>query len=131
MHSAERMASFSMHLTTITNLPLRMLRLFALLLNIFAPIIQPMGVLGLCGCVIDEAYTALYWAGALTVVGLVFGILACRLDIPPRWFWAKSSNELFRFKIVAVLGYMWSLAAWPPAVYFVRQVLGPMLSELS
>lgn len=108
-----------------------MIRFIALLLNLFAPIVHPLGVLGACGCIIDENYTALHWAAVLAGVGLLFGLLTYRWDIPPRWFWAKSSNELFQFKIMAVLGYMWSFAAWPLAVYFVRQVLGPMLAEFS
>lgn len=106
-----------------------MLQVLAFLINLFAPIVQPLGVLGVCGCVIYEDYQSLQQAGILAVAGVIFGILAHRLDIPPRWFWAKSRNEIFRYRIFAVLGYMWSLAAWPPAIYFVRLILGPVLAN--
>lgn len=106
-----------------------MLQVIAFIINLFAPVVQPLGALGVCGCVIYEDYQSLKLAGILAVAGLIFGILAYRLDIPPRWFWAKSSNEIFSFKIVTVLGYMWSFAAWPPAIYFVRSILEPVLTE--
>lgn len=106
-----------------------MLQVIAFIINLFAPIVQPLGALGVCGCVIYEDYQSLQQAGILAAVGLIFGMLAYRLDIPPRWFWAKSRNEIFRFKIFAVLGYMWSFAAWPPAIYFVRLILEPVLAN--
>ena len=106
-----------------------MLQVLAFLINLFAPIVQPLGVLGVCGGVIDDDMQSLQQAGHLAVGGFIFGSLAHRLDIPPRWVWAKSRNEIFRYRIFTVLGYMWSLAAWPPAIYFVRLILEPVLAN--
>lgn len=108
-----------------------MLHVIAFIINLFAPIVHPLGVLGLCGCVFYEEYQSLKQAGALAVAGLIFGLLAYRQDIPPKWFWTKSSNQIFRFRIFAVVGYAWSFAAWPLAVYFVRLILDPVLAEFN
>ena len=100
-----------------------MITVLAYIINMFAPIVNAIGAIGLCVCVVYEALHVLAIAGAMAVVGFVFGIFAYRLDVPPRWFWSKSKNELFEFSISAVLGYAWSFAMWPCAVYLVRHVL--------
>lgn len=107
-----------------------MLKVIAFLLNLFSPIVQPLGVLGIIACILYDEYRSLQISGFLAIIGFILGILIYRLDIPPRWFWAKSENQIFQFSAAAVLGYMWSLAAWPPAVYFVRLILGPVLDGL-
>lgn len=58
----------------------------------------------------------------MALVGLVFGIFAYKLDIPPRWTWSKSKNDLFRFSVTAVLGYAGSLAMWPGAIYLISVI---------
>ena len=92
----------------------------AYIINLLAPVVNILGLLGLCGCVVYEDLYILLIAGIMAVVGLVFGIFAYRLDIAPRWFWSKSRNELFSFSVTAVLGYAGSLAMWPCAIYLIR-----------
>ena len=92
----------------------------AYIINLLAPVVNFLGVIGLCACVIYEDLYILVFAAIMAVVGLVFGIFAHRLDIAPRWFWSKSRNELFRFSVTAVLGYAGSLAMWPCAIYMVK-----------
>ena len=106
-----------------------MLQVLAFLINLFAPIVQPLGVLGVSGCVFSQDYPSLPPAGPLPVGGLLFGFPAPLSGLPPVGFWAKSRNEIFRYRIFTVLGYMWSLAAWPPAIYFVRLILEPVLAN--
>ena len=100
-----------------------MLIIFAYIINLLAPIMNVIGTLGLCLCVVNDAILVLAIAGIMAVVGLVFGIFAYRLDVPPRWFWSKSKNELFSFSITAVLGYALNFAMWPCAVYLIKYVL--------
>ena len=59
----------------------------------------------------------------MAIVGLIFGIAAYRNDIPPRWFWSKSKNDLFCFSVVAVLGYAWSFASWVLAIYLINEIV--------
>ena len=59
----------------------------------------------------------------LFIAGLVFGIFAYRSDIPPRWFWSKSKNQIFSFIITTVLGYAWNFAMWPCAIYLVYTIV--------
>lgn len=92
----------------------------AFIINLLAPVVNMLGVLGLCACVIYEDFYILVFAGTMALVGLVFGIFAHRMDIAPRWFWSKSRNELFRFSVMAVLGYVGNLAMWPCAIYMVK-----------
>lgn len=96
-----------------------MITIIAYIINLLAPIVNILGAIGLCGCVVYEDLHIIAIAGVLAIIGLIFGILAYRMDIPPRWFWSKSKNELFSFSVTAVLGYAWSFAMWPCAVYLI------------
>lgn len=96
------------------------LKVLSFIINLLAPIVNPLGVLGICWCILEDDYHILAISGALAMVGLIYGIFAYRLDIPPRWFWSRSINEIFSFSVTAVLGYAGSFALWPPAVYFVQ-----------
>lgn len=92
----------------------------AYIINLLAPVVNFLGMLGLCACIIYEELPVLLFSGIMAVVGLVFGIFAHKMDIAPRWFWSKSRNELFRFSVTAVLGYVGNLAMWPCAIYMVK-----------
>ena len=92
----------------------------AYIINLLAPVVNFLGMLGLCACIIYEELPVLLFSGIMAVVGLVFGIFAYKLDIPPRWSWSKSKNDLFSFAVTAVLGYAGSLAMWPCAIYMVK-----------
>ena len=95
----------------------------AFIINLLAPVVNFLGMLGLCACVVYEDLYVLVLAAIMAVVGLVFGIFAYKLDIPPRWTWSKSKNDLFRFSVMAVLGYAGSLAMWPGAIYMIKTVI--------
>lgn len=103
-----------------------MILIIAYIINLFAPVVNFVGLLGLCGCVVYEDLHVLIISSILFVLGLVFGIFAHRRDIPPRWFWAKSKNDIFKFSITAVLGYAWSIAMWPYAIYIIRVIISKM-----
>ena len=103
-----------------------MILVIAYIINLLAPIVNSVGLLGLCECVVYEDLHILALAGILFILGIVFGILAHRRDIPPRWFWSKSRNDLFKFSVTAVLGYAWSFAMWPTAIYFVQLIISKM-----
>lgn len=100
-----------------------MIRIVAYILNFFAPIIDILGVIGLFSCVITGDFLILIFAGILWLVGLIFGISAYKEDIPPRWTWSKSANELFKFSITAVLGYAGNFAMWPCAFYTILVII--------
>lgn len=103
-----------------------MIRVIALVVNLLAPIVNMVGLFGLLGCVVYDDLSILGIAATLFILGLIFGIAAYRLDIPPRWFWSKSKNELFEFAITATLGYAWNFAMWPCAIYIIKVIIDKM-----
>ena len=103
-----------------------MVVVIAFIINLFAPIVNIVGLLGLIGSVVYEDFNTLIFGAIAGVIGFVFGIMAYRNDIPPRWSWAKSKNQLFAFSVTAVLGYTWSFAAWPFAIYMVNLIISKM-----
>lgn len=99
-----------------------MLIVLSYILNFFAPIVNTLGILGLCGCVVYDDSHILIISGVLAVVGFIFGIFAYPLGIPPRWFWSHSANAIFEFSVTAVLGYAWNFAMWPCAIYLIMKI---------
>ena len=104
-----------------------MITVLAYIINLLAPIVNMLGVLGLCGCIVYEEFRILIIAGTLAIIGLIFGIFAHKNDIAPRWFWSKSRNELFSFSVTAVLGYAGSFAMWPCAIYLIIVIINKVL----
>ncbi|MBR3877063.1 MAG: hypothetical protein IKJ23_02645 [Bacteroidaceae bacterium] len=99
-----------------------MIVVIAYIINLFAPIVNTFGTIGLCGCIVYDDFHILYIAAVMAILGLVFGIIAYRNDIPPRWFWSKSKNRIFSFSVSAVLGYSWSFAAWVFTIYLITVI---------
>ncbi len=95
----------------------------AFIINLLAPVVNILGLLGLCACVLYGDYYVLVLAAIMAGVGVAFGIFAHKNDIAPRWTWSKSKNDLFRFSVMAVLGYAGSLAMWPGAIYMIKTVI--------
>lgn len=102
---------------------LYMIVVLTFIINLLAPITNLLGALGACYAIMNEDWNVLILAGVFAVVGLVFGIFAYGLGIPPRWFWALSINEIFSFAVTAVIGYAGIFAAWPCAWYLVQELL--------
>lgn len=98
-----------------------MIKVIAFVLNLFAPFVN---LLGLCGFYhivwVIESMRMLAVVGVFALIGLIFGFRAYKLDIPPRWGWSKSPNQLFSFAISTILGYAMMFAAWPCAICFVK-----------
>jgi hypothetical protein len=91
----------------------------AYILNLFAPIVFWCGLFGFFGCgVYDDCQYYLY-SLILFILGIIFGVFAYKQDIPPRWSWTKSHNELFRFSVSQVIGYGISFAMWPFAIWMI------------
>ena len=100
-----------------------MIVVISFIINLFAPIVNPLGLLGLLYVFTQGDVEVLIGSAALAVVGFVYGIIAYHNDVPPRWFWSKSVNQLFSFAVTAVLGYAINFAMWPCAIYFVKAIL--------
>lgn len=94
------------------------------IINIIAPLTNALGLFGLLLACSRSEWGILYCAIPFAIVGLVFGIMAYRRDIPPRWFWSRSANELFSFSVTAVLGYAVTFAAYPLAWYITTDFIG-------
>ena len=103
-----------------------MILVIAYIINLLAPIVNTIGAFGLIGCIVYDEPEMLIYGGVVGVVGLIFGMVAYGNDIPPRWFWSRSKNQIFSFSVTAVLGYAWSFAAWVFAVYMVQLVVERM-----
>lgn len=97
-----------------------MIVVLTFLINLLAPIVNTLGLLGVCGMGAYGDWGGFAYCVIMFVVGCVFGVMAIPYDIPPRWFWSRSANEIFNFKIFGILGYGWSFAMWPAAVYFIK-----------
>ena len=97
-----------------------MIVFIAFIINLFAPVVNMMGLIGLCGMGAYGDWGGFIWCGVMFVIGLVFGVCATMNDIPPRWFWSRSVNEIFNFSVFSILGYGWSFAMWPAAIYLIR-----------
>lgn len=85
------------------------------IINLLAPITNFLGAIGFCIAFSRNEWSTIYCAIPFAIAGLVFGIFAYTRDIPPRWFWSRSANELFSFSVTAVLGYAINFAAYPLA----------------
>lgn len=103
-----------------------MIVVIAYIINLCAPLVNACGLIGLCGIVAYQDWGVLSIAGVAAVIGFVFGIAAYKNDIPPRWFWAKSRNQIFEFSVAAVLGYAYSFAAWVGFIYFINCIVSNM-----
>lgn len=100
-----------------------MMLVLAYIVNLLAPVVNVIGLLGLCGSIGYGDFYILWIAALFAIAGLVFGIFAHRNDIPPRWSWSKSKNELFSFSVTAVLGYAVNFAMWPFALYLIGVIV--------
>lgn len=96
-----------------------MITILCYIINKCAPIINFVGLIGLLTCFIYGDNHVLIIGLFAVVIGLIFGIKAYKLDIPPRWSWSRSRNHIFDFSVAAVLGYTWSITAWVFAIYFI------------
>ena len=94
------------------------------IVNLLAPFTNALGLFGLLLACGRGEWSILYGAIPFALIGLVFGIIAYRRDIPPRWFWSRSANEIFEFSISAVLGYAINFAAYPLAWYIATDFIG-------
>lgn len=103
-----------------------MIIVIAYIINFFAPLVNFLGLIGLCGAVAVGDWGVLSIAGVFAIVGFVFGILAYKNDIPPRWFWSRSRNEIFEFSVSAVLGYTYNFVAWVGFIYLISYVVAHM-----
>ena len=108
-----------------------MIKITAYILNLFAPVVNPLGLMGFFYIMSEANFLMFGVLGVFALLGLVFGLRAYKLDIAPRWFWSKSKNDLFRFSVSAVLGYAVSIAMWPSAIYFVTSFLGNIISNMN
>lgn len=87
------------------------------IINILAPFTNALGLFGLLLTCSRGQWSVLYVAIPFAIIGLIFGIFAYSRDIPPRWFWSRTANELFSFSVTAVMGYVVTFAAYPLAWY--------------
>ncbi len=100
-----------------------MIVFLAFLINLIAPLVNTLGMIGMCGM---GAYGDWGWfviCGIMFIMGCFFGVVAIPYDIAPRWFWSKSANEIFNFKVFGILGYGWSFAMWPSTVYLIKCIV--------
>ena len=54
------------------------------------------------------------------ILGIWYGVEAHKNDIPVRWLWSKSKNDMFEFSLKTILGYALNIAAYPYAAFFIH-----------
>jgi hypothetical protein len=118
-------------------------------IRLFAPVINPMGVIGF---IFYLLYMMDYWLynepflkhnpqfpveilGKISfdigflifgisilafILGILFGVKAYRNDIPFNGLWTKSNNELLSVSISTTLKYAFSFFAYPYAIFLVH-----------
>lgn len=65
-----------------------------------------LGIIIFCFCLAGGLFlTLMPFAIGFAVVGIVFGIFACKQDIPPKWSWIYSATEVFGGAVGIVIGY--------------------------
>ena len=52
-----------------------MITIIAYIINLLAPIVNTLGAIGLCGCVVYEDLHIIAIAGVLAIIGLIFGLI--------------------------------------------------------
>ena len=66
------------------------------LVNILSPFVTILGIIGMAWGLDDAPFELCLWGSlACFIVGFIFGIIAWKNDVPPRWFWIKSKMGLF------------------------------------
>ena len=86
------------------------------ILNLASNIVTPIGLIAFFFMIGVGEFEILYPMGILGAIGIVYGIIAFRYDIPPRMFWISSANEIFSFSVMAVIGYGLMFALWYPFI---------------
>ena len=87
------------------------------LINILLPIVTILGIIGM-GWGLDDAPFELCLWGSLGcfIVGFIFGLVAWKYEVPPRWFWIKSKTGLFENYVGSAFGYGFKFAFIPFAI---------------
>ena len=93
------------------------------IINSLAPIVNILGLVGFFIAQQTGFNSILIFTIISAVIGIVFGFYAHSYDIAPRWFWSKSANSIFEFRVTAVLGYCLNFAAYPGAIYLVKYII--------
>ncbi|MBQ5890942.1 MAG: hypothetical protein IIW76_00045 [Bacteroidales bacterium] len=86
------------------------------ILNLASKIVTPIGLIAFFFMIAEGDFEILITMGILGVVGIVYGIIAFRYDIPPRMFWTDSANEIFSYSVGTVIGYGLMFALWVPFI---------------
>lgn len=100
------------------------IRIITFILGLFSPIVLLVGGITFLMYAVGEGdVELLIYSGIAFVGGIVFGIFAYKNDIPPRFFWSKSKNEIFEFSVSSILGYGIYFGLLPSAIYFISQIV--------
>ena len=67
-----------------------MIIVLSFLINLFAPIVNTLGAIGLCGCVAYGDFHILGIGGALSIVGIIFGVIVLIATISHRAGFGRS-----------------------------------------
>ena len=87
------------------------------LINILSPFVTIAGLIGLAYGLDETSLELILWSSlGCFIVGFIFGIIAWKYDVPPRWFWVKSQVGLFETLIGSAFSYGLRFAFIPFAV---------------
>lgn len=99
------------------------MKFLMLLLRTTGPIVNLLGVLGICAIAVYNDFQApLTWTTAIIglIIGIILGASQWAVDVPPRWFWSKSQSELLETRIGSAIGYGLICFNLPLAIYFIK-----------
>ena len=90
-------------------------------LNTVAPIVNIIGTIAYCAMIVRGVLEILYPMAILTVIGIIYGIIALKNNIAPRMFWFKKANAIYSTSFSMILAYGIMFALWAPLlrVFFV------------
>lgn len=126
-----------------------MLIVTSYIIRLFAPLVNTLGVIGFFAYLIYALDSYLYSEDPLThvsscpveilgtigyangwmffvvsiiifILGIWYGIKVYKNDIPVRWLWSKSKNNLFDFSLTTIAGYGFCFAAYPYALFLIH-----------
>ena len=94
------------------------------LVNILSPFVTILGIIGMAWGLEDAPFELCLWVSlACFIVGFIFGIIAWKYDVPPRWFWVKSKVGLFDTLIGGAFSYGLRFAFIPFAILGIMAII--------
>ena len=90
------------------------LRTISNILNMVAPIVNILGVIAYCFLLLKGVFEVLCPMLILAIIGVFYGIIALKNNIPPRMFWFQKVNKIYASSFSIIIAYSIMFTLWAP-----------------